>query len=117
MTYMQKPPTNEKTAPDNSAEYIDPYDTPQTPADSSPRNRHVGTSNYSKKKIQPYDIWIEYQLNPWDADIIKRILRTKVVHGQEANTTRIEDYQKVIHICQTRIAQIQDGDPYNREKD
>jgi hypothetical protein len=77
-----------------------------------PRNRNVGSSNYAAKKIQPYDIWIEYMLNPFDADIVKRVLRTKKVKGMSPTDVRIEDYQKIIHICETRIAQINNGDPY-----
>jgi hypothetical protein len=70
----------------------------------SPEHRkyNVGTSDYSKYKIQPWDIWKEYHLNPWDADIIKRVLRKKP--GEE-----ILDYEKIIHICQERIQQLKDG--------
>lgn len=65
------------------------------------RSYNVGTSDYSKHKIQPWDIWEEYQLNPWDADIVKRVLRTK------AGESRVLDYKKIIHICQERIRQLQ----------
>lgn len=68
------------------------------------RNHNVGSSDYAKHKIQPWDIWIEYALNPFDADIVKRVLRTK--KGQ----SRREDYEKIIHICQERIRQIDEGD-------
>lgn len=68
-----------------------------------PRSYNVGTSDYSKHKIQVWDIWIEYKLNPFDADIIKRILRHK------ATDSRKMDYEKVIHICQERIRQIDEG--------
>lgn len=63
---------------------------------------NVGNSNYSQHKIQPWDIWEEYKLNAWDADIIKRVLRTK--KGED----RRLDYEKIIHICQKRIQQIDD---------
>lgn len=73
------------------------------------RDMNVGKSDYSKHKTQPWDIWMEYHLNPWDADIIKRVLRTK----KEANLTPQEsrrlDYQKIIHVCLERIRQIDDG--------
>ena len=39
-------------------------------------------------------------LNPWDADIVKRVLRSK---EGEARTL---DYEKIIHICKYRIAQL-----------
>ena len=64
------------------------------------RSHNVGKSDYSKHIIQPWTIWIAYNLNPWDADIIKRVLRTK------EDTPRKEDYEKIIHICQERIRQI-----------
>lgn len=64
------------------------------------RNHNVGDSDYSKHKIQPWDIWLEYRLNPWDADIVKRVLRNK------KSQSRREDYEKMIHICQERIRQI-----------
>ena len=64
------------------------------------RSYNVGESDYAKHKIQPWDIWLEYNLNPWDADIIKRVLRTKNTDSRKL------DYEKIIHICQERIRQI-----------
>lgn len=61
---------------------------------------NVGKSDYSKHTIQPWDIWKEYNLNPWDADIVKRVLRTK--EGEP----RTVDYEKIIHICKYRIAEL-----------
>lgn len=63
------------------------------------RNHNIGESDYAKHKIQPWDIWLEYNLNPWDADIIKRVLRNKP--GQ-----RRLDYEKIKHICDERIRQL-----------
>lgn len=63
------------------------------------RHYNIGKSDYSKRNIQPWDIWLEYNLNPWDADIIKRILRDKP--GE-----RLMDYEKIKHICDERIRQI-----------
>lgn len=48
-------------------------------------------------------MWLEYNLNPWDADIVKRILRTK------STDSRKLDYEKIIHICKERIRQIELG--------
>lgn len=70
---------------------------------------NVGNSNYSKRKIQPWDIWEEYKLNPWDADIVKRVLRTKEEPGMTPQEARIMDYEKIIHICKKRIDQIERG--------
>lgn len=64
------------------------------------RSYNVGKSDYAKHAIQPWDIWKEYNLNPWDADIVKRVLRTK--EGEH----RTVDYEKIIHICKYRIAEL-----------
>lgn len=72
------------------------------------REYNVGNSDYSKHKIQPWDIWREYNLNPWDADIVKRILRTKEEPGKSKEDSRIMDYEKIIHICRERIRQIEE---------
>lgn len=77
--------------------------------DKTIRNHNVGNSDYSKHKIQPWDIWIEYKLNPFDADIVKRILRKKSEPGMNEQESRKMDYQKIIHICQERIRQIDEG--------
>lgn len=61
---------------------------------------NVGKSDYAKHAIQPWDIWKEYNLNPWDADIVKRVLRSK--EGEP----RTLDYEKIIHICKYRIAEL-----------
>lgn len=67
------------------------------------RSYNVGQSDYAKHKIQPWDIWLEYNLNPWDADIVKRILRTK-----ETDSRKL-DYEKIIHIAKERIRQLDAG--------
>lgn len=64
---------------------------------------NVGASDYSKHLITPWHIWECYNLNPWDADIIKRVLRTK------AGEDRKLDYEKIIHICKKRIEQLENG--------
>lgn len=71
------------------------------------RDYNVGKSDYAKHTIQPWDIWKEYNLNPWDADIVKRILRTK-----EGEARRLE-YEKIIHICKERIRQIDAAEEKN----
>lgn len=76
--------------------------------ESSCRDYNVGKSNYSKHIIQPWAIWQDYGLNPWDADIVKRILRTKAEEGMSEADSRILDYEKIIHICQERIRQLKD---------
>lgn len=61
------------------------------------RNYNVGESNYSKHKYQVWDIWKDFDLNPWEADIVKRILRKK--DGEE------NDFEKIRHILTEMIEQ------------
>ena len=64
------------------------------------RKSNVGESDYSKHVIQPWAIWLDWNLNPWDADIIKRALRTKT------EKDRYDDYVKIMHICSERLRQM-----------
>lgn len=75
-------------------------------SETSCRDNNVGTSDYSKHIIQPWSIWLDYELNPWDADIVKRVLRTKEEPSMTKNESRISDYKKIIHICNERIRQL-----------
>jgi len=68
--------------------------------DTSVRSYNRGASDYSQHVIQPWSIWLDWNLNPWDADIVKRVLRTK------QDDTRRLDYEKIIHICEERIRQL-----------
>ena len=77
-----------------------------------PSTMNVGNSDYSSMTIQPYDIWRDHGLNPWDADIIKRVLRTKTEAGVSPVQSRIQDYNKIKHICDTRISDINTGDTW-----
>jgi hypothetical protein len=73
------------------------------------RDHNIGNSNYSKLPLQPWDVWIAWNLNPWDADIIKRIARTKEEKGLSALEARKQDYEKIIHDAQECIRQINEG--------
>ena len=73
------------------------------------RSFNIGNSDYSKHIIQPWSIWLDWNLNAWDADIVKRVLRTK--RGE----SRIVDYEKIIHDCNERIRQLQDLNNYRNE--
>lgn len=68
--------------------------------DQNFRNFNVGTSNYHEHIIQPWTIQLDWNLNSFDADIIKRTLRTKVGNPREL------DYKKIIHICKERLRQL-----------
>lgn len=69
--------------------------------DTSVRTYNRGASDYAQHIIQPWSIIQEYQLNYWDGDIIKRVLRHK-----QTDPRRL-DYEKIIHICEERIRQIE----------
>ena len=69
---------------------------------------NIGSSNYATMKIQPWDIWKDWKLDPWDADIIKRISRTKEIPGKSLEEARIEDYEKIKHICDEKIYQLKE---------
>lgn len=66
------------------------------------RDYNIGSSDYSKHIIQPWAIWLEYNLNAWDADIVKRVLRTKRGESRES------DYNKIIHDCKERLRQLKE---------
>jgi hypothetical protein len=65
------------------------------------RSFNIGASNYSEHLIQPRSIWLDWNLNPWDADIIKRTLRIK------ETVPKIMDYQKIKHNCDERVRQLE----------
>ena len=71
------------------------------------RKGNIGASNYAEHTIQPWSVWIDYDLNPWDADIVKRVLRTKEESGMTEIDARIMDYNKIKHICDERIRQLE----------
>ena len=68
------------------------------------RDRNVGDSNYATKKIQPWSIWNEYKLDPFRADIVKRVLRNKSSDDPKL------DFEKIIHICQEILRQMDSGE-------
>lgn len=77
--------------------------------ESEVRKSNFGASNYAQHVIQPWSIWMDYQLNPWDADIVKRVLRTKKESDLSEKEARLLDYNKIIHICQERIRQLENS--------
>lgn len=64
------------------------------------REYNVGKSDYSKHFIQPWSIIQDYNLDYWDGDIIKRVLRHKEGESREM------DYKKIIHICEEKLRQL-----------
>lgn len=79
---------------------------------SKVRTYNVGASNYSSNEhvIQPWTLWLDYpNLTPFDHDILKRVLREKFTDSRKL------DYQKIIHICEERIRQIDELNEINNE--
>ena len=66
---------------------------------SDVRSFNIGKSDYAKHKIQPWDVWIAYRLNPFHADMVKRLLRTKAEGGMSLLEARKLDYEKIKHIA------------------
>lgn len=77
---------------------------------------NVGTSNYSRLAVQPWYMWEMLRLNPWDADIQKRLIRTKMEPGKTWREARIEDYEKIKHICDHRIGMLRNSRYDDREE-
>lgn len=75
------------------------------------RKANVGNSDYDEHLIQPWAVWIAYNLNAFDADIVKRVLRKK------KGDSRKMDYEKIIHVCQERIRQIEWEAQYANKKE
>lgn len=73
------------------------------------RDFNVGNSNYAVHKFQVWDLWIDYQTNSFDSDIMKRLCRRKAEPGMTKEESRIMDFQKIKHIMSERIRQLKEG--------
>lgn len=62
------------------------------------RDYNIGKSDYAEHIIQPWDIWISFRLDPFRADLVKRLLRKKAEPGMTETQSRIMDYEKIKHI-------------------
>lgn len=60
------------------------------------KNKQIGGDHYKKHDIQPFDIIREYNLDFFEGNAIKYILRHKDKNG-------IEDLQKAIHYLEEVI--------------
>jgi hypothetical protein len=75
-------------------------------SDSTVRSYNVGQSDYAQRTIQPWSVWLDWNLDPWDADIVKRIARHK-----EGDPKSL-DYKKIIHICEEKLRQLKALEEY-----
>jgi hypothetical protein len=57
--------------------------------ESGVQTRQVGGDHYVRHSIQPWDIWREYNLDPWEASALKYLLRRK--------ENRLTDLEKCRH--------------------
>lgn len=61
--------------------------------DAKAADSQVGGSHY-QRAIQPWDIWDVWDLNPWQAQVIKYVLRA----GHKEGVPAVEDYRKARHM-------------------
>lgn len=81
------------------------YNQDKTMAQLDVQSKNVGTSNYAEQKIQPWDVFRAHQeLNYWEGDIIKRVLREKGTTPEEKRENKRMDLNKIIHCCEYLIA-------------
>lgn len=90
--WKDRPVTDERCNSHNS----------DTPGQTAARDEQVGGNHYSKHKIQPWDIWKEYGLDPWLAGVVKYILRA----GHKG--VKLEDLKKARHYLD-RAIEIEEG--------
>lgn len=50
---------------------------------SDVKDEQVGGTHYRRNSIQPWDIYLEYGLDPWTANVVKYILRFPLKNGKE----------------------------------
>lgn len=79
-------------------------------AESNVMSYNVGHSNYSKNKIQPWDIWEAYKgIDPWRLDIVKRALREK------ESDDPVLDLEKIKHVCDKLIDLYENSDYFIKD--
>lgn len=68
--------------------------------ESGVRGRNFGASDYNEHIIMPWTIFLDHpELNFWEQDIIKRILRRK------DTDPRTMELDKIIHDCEEMLRQ------------
>lgn len=65
------------------------------------RDRQVGGNHYKIHAIEPWDIIEEFNLNFWEGNAIKYILRDK--------GSRIEDLKKAIHYLEYELERLEES--------
>lgn len=68
---------------------------------------NVGESDYSEHRIQVWDIVDEYNLDFYEGNILKYLLRRKGNDSDHRNTNRFIDLQKLIHYAQRKMERLE----------
>lgn len=71
----------------------------------SARLGQVGGTHYAKHKIQPWDVWDEYDLDRYTANAVKYLLRG----GDKPGNTRLQDLKKARHYLDKAIEMEEGG--------
>ena len=75
---------------------------PDVPEPAS--NKQVGGDHYLQFKIQPWDVWEEYGLDPWLANCVKYLLRA----GNKGPA--VEDLKKARHYLDRAIERAEEAE-------
>ena len=71
----------------------------------------VGGNHYVKRKIQPWEIWKAYEMNPWEANALKYLLRYK------DKGKPLEDLKKCRHYIEFLINTLEEQDVQDKSRE
>lgn len=71
------------------------------------KSHNIGESDYSEHRIQVWDIVDEYNLDFYEGNILKYLLRRKGKDSDHRNTNRFMDLQKLIHYAQRKMERLE----------
>lgn len=71
----------------------------------------VGGNHYVKRKIQPWEIWKAYEMNPWEANALKYLLRYK------DKGKPLEDLKKCKHYIEFLINTLEEQDVQDKSRE
>ena len=70
-------------------------------------SKQVGGDHYAKHKIQPWHIIDEYDLNYYEGNVLKYLLRSK--------SNRVEDLHKAVHYLEKEIENLRTSEESSEE--
>ena len=71
----------------------------------------VGGNHYVKRKIQPWEIWKAYEMNPWEANALKYLLRYK------DKGKPLEDLKKCRHYIEFLINTLEEENVQDKSRE